>query len=154
MIRHKNIEVTIGMFILLAFTALIFVIVQTTSFNIESRGQRYELIADFEDATGLKPKAPIRIAGVKIGEVKDVSLDTETYRAKTTLLIFNKDIHIPKDSSISILTEGILGAKYTQITPGFEEDTLQNQDVITKTYSGIILENILGQAINSLSSKD
>ena len=154
MIRHKNIEVTIGMFILLAFTALIFVIVQTTSFNIESRGQRYELIADFEDATGLKPKAPIRIAGVKIGEVKDVSLDTETYRAKTTLLIFNKDIHIPKDSSISILTEGILGAKYTQITPGFEEDALQNQDVITKTYSGIILENILGQAINSLSSKD
>ena len=154
MIRHKNIEVTIGMFILLAFTALIFVIVQTTSFNIESRGQRYELIADFEDATGLKPKAPIRIAGVKIGEVKDVSLDKETFRAKTTLLIFNKDIHIPKDSSISILTEGILGAKYTQITPGFEEDALQNQDVITKTYSGIILENILGQAINSLSSKD
>lgn len=154
MIRYKNIEITIGIFMMLAFTALLFVTVQTTSFSIESKNRSYSLTARFDDATGLRKKAPVRIAGVKIGELQAITLDDETYQAITQVIIYDKKVKIPQDSSISILTEGILGSKYVQITPGYSEKMLGNGDSIEKTYSGIILENILSQALAAFTTKE
>ncbi len=154
MIRYKNIEITIGIFMMLAFTALLFVTVQTTSFSIESKNRSYSLTASFDDASGLRKKAPVRIAGVKIGELQAITLDEETYQAITQVIIYDKTVKIPQDSSISILTEGILGSKYVQITPGYSEKMLTNGDTIEKTYSGIILENILSQALAAFTTKE
>ncbi|MEC8063335.1 MAG: outer membrane lipid asymmetry maintenance protein MlaD [Pseudomonadota bacterium] len=154
MIRHKNMEITIGMFTMLALTSLLFLIVQTTSFSTDTKGLRYHILADFDDATGLKPKAPVRIAGVKVGEVRSVNLEKDTYFAQVDIIIYDKGFKIPRDSTISILTEGILGSKYAQIKPGFDEKMLHNGDKIAKTYSGIILENLIGQAIGALTNKD
>lgn len=154
MIRYKNIEVTIGLFMILAFTALIFVTVQTTSFSMENKDSSYFLRAKFDDASGLRKKAPVRIAGVKIGEIQHIKLDETTYQADTQVIIYDKNVQIPQDSSISILTEGILGSKYVQISPGYDEAMLKDGDTIAKTYSGIILENILSQAITAFTSKE
>ena len=139
---------------MLAFTALLFVTVQTTSFSIENKNRSYSLTAKFDDATGLRKKAPVRIAGVKIGELQAIVLDDDTYQAITQIIIYDKKVKIPQDSAISILTEGILGSKYVQINPGFSDQMLENGDHIDKTYSGIILENILSQALAAFTTKE
>ena len=139
---------------MLAFTALLFVTVQTTSFSIENKNRSYSLTAKFDAATGLRKKAPVRIAGVKIGELQAIVLDDDTYQAITQIIIYDKKVKIPQDSAISILTEGILGSKYVQINPGFSDQMLENGDHIDKTYSGIILENILSQALAAFTTKE
>lgn len=154
MIRYKSTEITVGMFIILAFTCLLFVTVQTTSFSIEGKNDSYILKASFENVSGLKNKAPVRIAGVKIGEVSNIVLNIETYQADTDILIYNKNTNIPIDSSISILTEGLLGAKYASINPGYGEKSLTPNSEIQKTYSGVVLESIISKALAAFTSKE
>ncbi len=153
MTRYKNIEITIGLFFILALSALLFITVHTTNFNLKTQSDNYKLRANFENINGLSVQAPIRIGGVKIGEVDRITLNPDNYLAEVSLIIFNKEIEIPDDSSISILTEGLLGNKYAAITPGFSDIALQNNEFIKKTYPAIVFERVLGQAISYISSK-
>ena len=154
MIRHKNIEITIGIFFLLAFTALLFITIQTTNMHFETHNLNYLLHAKFENINGLKSKAPVRIGGVKIGEVQKIRLNPENFLAEVSFLIYNKEIQIPTDSSVSILTEGLLGSKFISITPGLSDQALQNNEFMKKTYPAIVFERILSQAIAYISSKE
>ena len=75
-------------------SSLDFVTIQTTSFSIEGKNDSYILKASFENVSGLKNKAPVRIAGVKIGEVSNIVLNIETYQADTDILIYNKNTKV------------------------------------------------------------
>lgn len=110
--------------------------------------QGYGLFANFDEAAGLKPRAPIRIAGVQVGEVESVSL-TDQYQARVKLRINSKEVVLPKDTSAHIFTEGLLGVRYIALFPGYDDVSLVNNDEIDHTSSGFVLENLIGQVMVS-----
>ncbi len=154
MLREKNSEFSVGLFVLLAFFALLFVTIQTTSFNFKPSNTAYELKASFADINGLSPKAPVRIAGVKIGEITNIALNPETYQADVTLMIYSQSVQIPVDSIISIFTEGVVGSKFASIEPGFENEMLKNNGVIAKSKPSYAIEQVINEAIAMFATKE
>ena len=152
MAREKNSELSVGLFILVAFFALLFVTVQTSSLNFKSQQDAYKLRASFTDINGLRIKAPVRIAGV--GEVTTIKLNQETYQADIAIVIYDSHIQIPKDSMISIMTEGVVGSKYIAIEPGFENTMLTNDNVIEKSIPSLSVEQVINQAIAAFTAKE
>jgi len=138
-----------------AFAVLAINVSGLTDF-ISTKG--YHVSAEFTNIGGLKVRAPVTVAGVKIGEVTNIELQPEQLNAKVTMLL-NKNRQIPyEDSSARILTEGLLGSNYISIIPGFEDADpqhpyLKDGDVIAKTQEAIILENLIGQLLFSINKK-
>ena len=153
MLREKNSELSVGLFMLIAFFALLFVTVQTSSLNFKNQSAAYSLSASFIDINGLRAKAPVRIAGVKIGEVQSIVLNKSTYQADINVTIYSKQVEIPKDSTISILTEGVVGSKFISIEPGFDNTMLTNNSVIEKTKPSLSVEQVINQAIAAFTSQ-
>ena len=85
----------------------------------------YRVSAEFDNIGSLKERAPVRIAGVKVGQIEKIELQNQHFKAKVTLLINKKDNNLPTDTSASILTEGLLGSNYISLTPGFETESLR-----------------------------
>lgn len=104
----------------------------------------YKVIAEFENIGDLKPRAPVTIAGVRIGEVVAIILNPKTYRAQVQMHINGKD-NVPTDSSASIVTAGLLGANYVALTPGFDELFLKDGSIIADTHPALQLETMIGQ---------
>ncbi len=156
--KRYGYEGIVGIFVLLgiiAFIALAFKVSGLTHW-VDSKG--YDVTAEFINIGNLKVRAPIAIAGVRIGEVKSITLDPDSFYANVTLHIENEAINIPlKGTSVRILTEGLLGANYLSIEPGYGEEEGQKQlylkegDSIEKTQPAMILEDILGQLIFSIN---
>jgi phospholipid/cholesterol/gamma-HCH transport system substrate-binding protein len=142
----KSIEVLVGLFVLLGMGALVFLALKAA--NLASFGQHkgYTVSAKFDNIGGLKPRAPVRSAGVTVGRVKSISLDPKTYQGLVRLEIDNH-IKFPKDTSAKILTSGLLGDQYIGLEPGAEEKELADRDVIKQTQSAVVLENLIGQLI-------
>ena len=107
----------------------------------------YTLSARFEDVTGLTQRAVIRMSGVIIGEVESIKIIPSAYNALVKIRLYDEKLQIPKDSSAGIYTEGILGAKYVSITPGYSEIYLGDGEEIVRTQSAVILENLLSKAM-------
>ena len=108
-------------------------------------GDYYTVTAEFDNIGNLKIRAPVSLSGVPIGQVSGIVIDKNNFRALVTLQL-NKAVNtLPIDTSASILTQGILGANYISLTPGFEENSLKNGDRIETTRSALILENLIGQ---------
>jgi phospholipid/cholesterol/gamma-HCH transport system substrate-binding protein len=144
--NKKSIEVLVGLFVLLGMAALVFLALKAA--NLASFGQHkgYTVSAKFDNIGGLKPRAPVRSAGVTVGRVKSISLDPKTYQGLVRLEIDNH-VKFPKDTSAKILTSGLLGDQYIGLEPGAEEKELADRDVIKQTQSAVVLENLIGQLI-------
>jgi phospholipid/cholesterol/gamma-HCH transport system substrate-binding protein len=142
----KGIETLVGLFVLLGMAGALFLSLKAA--NLASFGERkgYTVSAKFDNIGGLKPRAPVRSAGVTIGRVKRISLDPKTYQGLVTMEI-DEHIRFPKDSSAKILTSGLLGDQYIGLEPGADEKELAGGDVIRQTQSAVVLENLIGQMI-------
>jgi phospholipid/cholesterol/gamma-HCH transport system substrate-binding protein len=142
----RSIETLVGLFVLLGMAALVFLALKAA--NLASFGEHkgYTVSAKFDNIGGLKPRAPVRSAGVTVGRVKSISLDAKTYQGLVRMEIDNH-IKFPKDSSAKILTAGLLGDQYIGIEPGADEKELADRDVIRQTQSAVVLENLIGQLI-------
>jgi phospholipid/cholesterol/gamma-HCH transport system substrate-binding protein len=142
----KSIEVMVGLFVLLGMAALVFLALKAA--NLASFGQHkgYTVSAKFDNIGGLKPRAPVRSAGVTVGRVKSISLDQKTFQGLVRLEIDNH-VKFPKDTSAKILTSGLLGDQYIGLEPGADEKELADRDVIRQTQSAVVLENLIGQLI-------
>lgn len=152
--RHYTIEVIVGVFLIAAFAALMVLAFWVSGLTSMGSGDYYRVYADFDNIGGLKVRAPVSIGGVRIGKVGRVILDPKSFRARVTLLV-DKHVHdIPDDSSASILTQGLLGANYISISPGFDDQPLKGGDTIQNTNSALILESILGQLIYKVTGGD
>ena len=104
-------------------------------------------------------RAPVTVAGVKIGEVTNIELQPNQLNAKVTMML-SRDKKIPyEDASARILTEGLLGSNYVSIVPGFDDEEnkdhpyLRGGDEIAKTQEAVILENLIGQLIFNVNKK-
>lgn len=151
--QEKWVNVSVGLFILLGISAFLFLILKVSAVDTWMSGNTYEIMADFTNIGNLKTHAPVRISGVKIGEVSQVQLAPDLNSARVSLLL-NRDIQIPyEDVSARILTEGLLGSNYISIVPGFDDSEnkdhlyLKAGDWIHKTQEAMILENLIGQLL-------
>ena len=114
--KENKLEVIIGAVVLAVALGFIVFIYQTTSLSL-SNSKHYNLVADFRSADGIHVGTDVRLAGVKVGTVSDLSLNVETYRAEAKLAIENQ-IDIPDDSALTVSSEGLLGGNFIEIVPG------------------------------------
>jgi phospholipid/cholesterol/gamma-HCH transport system substrate-binding protein len=144
--NKKSIEIMVGLFVLLGIAGLLFLALKAA--NLASFGQHegYVVRARFDNIGGLKPRAPVRSAGVTVGRVRSISLDPKTYQGVVRLEIDNH-VKFPKDTSAKILTAGLLGDQYIGLEPGYDEKELVAGDTISQTQSAVVLENLIGQLI-------
>ena len=105
----------------------------------------------FDQVAGLKAKAPVDIAGVRVGQVSSISLD-ETFRARVNLDL-DSTLKLPVDSSAAIVTAGILGDRYIQLTPGAEEEVLKPGEQIPYTENAMVLERLIGKFLVNVGEK-
>jgi len=142
--QNRVVETYVGLFILLAIAGLVFLAFKVSGLSNSHYASGYTLTAPFDTIGSLKVRAPVKIAGVAIGRVTDITLDKQTYRATVTMVI-NAEYSIPTDSNVSIYTEGLLGSNYLNITPGYDKTMFKNGDEITQTTSALVLERLIGQ---------
>jgi phospholipid/cholesterol/gamma-HCH transport system substrate-binding protein len=139
-----NLEILVGLFVLLGAAALLFVALKAANLASFSNGDTYTLTARFDNIGGLKARAPVRSAGVVVGRVTSISLDAKTYQGVVTLAV-NRGVEFPKDSSAKILTAGLLGDQYIGLEAGGDTANLKEGDTIKQTQSAVVLENLIGQ---------
>lgn len=164
MFKRRMIELLVGCFMLLGIFAFIMLALRVSGLTQFSKPNSYAVTADFTNVGGLKVRAPVTIAGVRVGEVSKIELQQGSFNAKVTLSLDSSQSKIPYyDTSARILTEGLLGSNYISIVPGFdtEEDDdnngkgkarfLQQGDSIAKTQEAVILENLIGQLIFNMN---
>lgn len=147
--RKPIVELIVGLFMLVGILALVVLAFRISGLTNYGSGDTYAVTADFDNIGDLKPRAPVTLAGVTVGQVGTIKLDSKTFRAHVTLLIYARNKDIPTDSSASIFTQGLLGSNYISLTPGFADSNLKNGDHIEVTRSALILENLIGQFLYS-----
>lgn len=157
--KQRYVDISVGLFMLLGILALLMMVFKVSNVADLMSHKEYEVTADFTDIGGLKVRAPVTIAGVRIGEVSRIELQPSELNARVTMRL-RSDKRIPfEDSSARILTEGLIGSNYISIVPGFEDEArndhpyLRNGDVIAKTQEAVILENLIGQLLFNINKK-
>lgn len=164
--RVRHIEIAVGAFMLAGFLAFIILAFKVSGLTSYAGSKTFEISASFDNVGDLKVRAPVTLAGVKIGEVTGIILDPESLSAKVGMRIVAGHNQIPLTSSARILTQGILGSNYIGLTPGFDDDEdeqgedkvkkpkyLHDGSEISDTTSAIILENLIGQLMFNINKK-
>jgi phospholipid/cholesterol/gamma-HCH transport system substrate-binding protein len=147
----KN-DLWVGLFVLLGAAAVLFLALQSANLLSLNFDSTYRVTAQFDNIGGLKPKAALKSAGVVVGRVESITFDDKSFRARVNLAIQNR-YAFPKDSSLKILTAGLLGEQYIGIEAGPDEKLLANGDKISDTQSAIVLENLISQFLYSKAAE-
>ena len=140
-----RIEIGVGAFILMGFACALALAFASTDARGRVGGETYAVKARFANLGELKVRAPVKIAGVKVGEVSDIALDPERYDAVVTMRVARAAGELPSDSSASIYTSGLLGERYVGIAPGGDPEPLGDGGEIVLTQSAIVLEQLIGK---------
>ncbi len=143
-----------GLFILLGFAALAYLATQTTSVANFRQGDTYALKARFTNIGQLKLRAPVKIAGVRIGSVEAIKLEPQRLDALVTLAIDTRYKEIPEDTGASIFTSGLLGDQYVGLQPGGSPEMLRDGDQLILTQSAMQLEDLIGKFLVNDKSSD
>jgi phospholipid/cholesterol/gamma-HCH transport system substrate-binding protein len=134
-----------GLFIVLGFAALAYLATQTTSVANTHQGASYTVQAHFANIGQLKERAPVKIAGVRVGQVRSIALDPKLEAADVTLAIDERYSHIPDDSIATIFTSGLLGDQYVGIEYGSSKKDLAEGGTLARTKPAQQLEEMLGK---------
>ena len=150
--QRKSLDLWVGLFVLLGVAALFFLAMKAGNLSSLSFAKTYPVVTRFDNIGGLKPRAPVKSAGVVVGRVGDISFDDTHFQAAVTLQL-NSQYKFPKDSSAKILTSGLLGEQYIGIEPGGDTNNLVAGDKINMTQSAIVLENLISQFLFSKAAE-
>lgn len=145
--RSKN-DIWVGLFVLIGAVAILFLALQSANLLSLSFQKTYQVKAKFDNVGGVKPKAAVRSAGVVVGRVDNIVFDDQTFQAVVTLALESRYV-FPKDSSLKILTSGLLGEQYLGIEAGADDNNLGPGDTISSTQSAVVLENLISQFLFS-----
>lgn len=143
-------EVALGAVVLAV--AIGFVVYLSQSTGLTMGGDSYQIRAGFRTAEGISVGTDVRLAGVKIGAVQDLSLNSETYRAEAVLAIQN-DVLIPDDSALTITSEGLLGGHFVEVMPGASFDYLADGGEIIDTQGSVSLVTLLMKFVSGGSKE-
>lgn len=141
--KNKS-DVWVGLFVLIGAAALVFLALQSANLLSLNFQKTYTVTARFDNIGGLKPKAAVKSAGVVVGRVESITFDDQTFQANVAMNMESRYL-FPKDSSLKILTSGLLGDQYIGIEAGADEHNLAEGDMVTATQSAVVLENLIGQ---------
>lgn len=151
--KRLNLELIVGLFIVLGFAAFVFSALQAANLgNLNVNAHTYTVTARFDNIGGLKPRASVKSAGVVVGRVKSVTFDQETFQAKVEISVDSRYL-FPVDSSLKILTSGLLGEQYIGISAGGEDENWKDGSVAERTQSAVVLENLIGQFLYQSAEK-
>jgi len=143
--RSPTRDFAVGLFVLAGLAAIAYLSFTLGGFSFGTRSG-ITLYASFDQIGGLKPRAPVVVSGVKVGQVKAITLD-KSYRARAELHL-EEGLQLPADSSASIMTSGLLGDQYISLQLGGDDRILQSGDEISFTESAVILERLIGQIVH------
>jgi len=149
----RSIEILVGFFVAIGFVAMFFLSMEVSNLSSVNAEEGYDITASFGNIGSLKERAPVSMAGVKIGRVKNIDFNPETFEAVVTMSIEPKYNQLPADTSASILTAGLLGEQYIGLEPGGEEELLKNGSALEMTQSAVVLEQLIGQFLFNSGSE-
>jgi phospholipid/cholesterol/gamma-HCH transport system substrate-binding protein len=150
--QRKSVDLWVGLFVLLGAAALLFLALKAGNMSSLSFEKTYPVVAKFDNIGGLKPRAPVKSAGVVVGRVEQIAFDDKSFQALVTLQV-QSNYKFPKDSSAKILTSGLLGEQYIGLEPGGDTNNLVAGDKIKMTQSAIVLENLISQFLFSKAAE-
>jgi phospholipid/cholesterol/gamma-HCH transport system substrate-binding protein len=153
MINRKSLELWVGMFMAAGILALAMLAFKVGNLTTADVVDGYQVKANFDNVGGLKVKAAVTVAGVRVGRVTGIAFDSSKYQAIVTMDIDGQYKNIPVDSTANILTSGLLGDQYIGVEPGGEETYLKDGDTILRTQSALVLEKLVGQVIFNKASE-
>ena len=148
--RSKN-DVWVGLFVMLGLAAVLFLALKSANLLQINWAADYKVSAKFDNIGGLKSGAAVKSSGVVVGRVESIVFDDGAYQARV-ILALDKRYAFPKDSSLKILTSGLLGEQYVGIVAGADEKNLAAGDNIGSTQSAVVLENLISQFLYSKAS--
>jgi phospholipid/cholesterol/gamma-HCH transport system substrate-binding protein len=149
----RTVEISTGLFVLLGFASLFFLVTQITNRELAINGKSYGVTAQFENVGSLKAGAAVSMAGVTVGRVESIGFDQSVYKAVVHMRISSAYDRIPKDSDASIMTSGLLGGQYVGITAGGSEEFLKQGDRIELVQDALVLENFINQMVATFSRR-
>ena len=146
--ERTTLDLWVGIFVVAGIAALVVLAMKVGNLSTYNGSESYQLQAYFSNIGGLKAQASIKSSGVLVGRVTGISLDTERYEAKVTMNI-DKRYLFPKDTFANILTSGLLGEQYIGLVPGGDTESLKAGEVLSKTQSAVVLEDLIGKFLYS-----
>ncbi len=149
--RSKN-DIWVGLFVVIGLVALLFLSLQSANLMSVNWQKSYTISANFDNIGGLKKQAAVKSAGVVVGRVESITFDDKAYQARVNMAL-DERFAFPKDSSLKILTSGLLGEQYIGIEAGAEADNLKAGDKVQSTQSAVVLENLISQFLYSKASE-
>lgn len=149
MSTSKNrVDLAVGVFLLLAFATLMVLAISSTNGRLPVLdAASYKVTARFSNISELRVRAPVKIGGVRVGEISDIRLDPKTFEAVVTLELGRSAGDIPADSSASIVTAGLLGDRYVRILPGGDPEPLADGDEMLLTQSAVVIEDLISKFV-------
>ncbi len=151
--KRQLLEIIVGLFVVSGFVALLFLSFRVSNLGSDSVVDPYQVNARFDNIGSLKIRAPVTMAGVRIGRVSEIRLDSSSYQAQVTMDISGDFDKLPIDSSASINTQGLLGEQFVSLEPGGQQKYLNDGDRIRLTQSAVVLENLIGQMLFNNSTE-
>jgi phospholipid/cholesterol/gamma-HCH transport system substrate-binding protein len=152
MMERTTIDLWVGIFAAAGAAAIFGLAMKVGNLTTTSIGETYAVTAAFENIGGLKPRAPVKSAGVVVGRVDGIEFDSTNYEAKVTLKL-DKRYPFPKDTFASIYTAGLLGEQYVGLDAGGDTTALKAGDKIMHTQDAVVLEKMISQFLYNKASE-
>ncbi len=150
--ERTTLDLWVGMFVVAGVAALVMLAMKVGNLGTYNVSDTYKVHAYFSNIGGLKPKASIRSAGVLVGRVTAITLDTKRYEANVVMSL-DKRYQFPKDTFANILTSGLLGEQYIGLMPGGDTEMLKNGDQVKQTQSAMVLEDLISKFMYSKAAE-
>jgi phospholipid/cholesterol/gamma-HCH transport system substrate-binding protein len=152
MIRIRTVEISVGAFLVAGALAIVFLVVRVSGINPAAGVDTYTLHARFDEIAGLSRRSKVSMAGVTIGRVTAIAIDSEYGEAIVSMAIDQRIDNLSVDAGARIQTEGILGGRYVSLIPGAEDEYLVDGDTITETQGAFVLENLIGELVTRMGN--
>jgi phospholipid/cholesterol/gamma-HCH transport system substrate-binding protein len=151
--ERSTLDLWVGLFVCAGIGALLVLAMKVGNMaSIGIGNQTYTIFANFDNIGGLKPRAPVKSAGVVVGPVAAIQFDNQRFNARVELTI-DSDYKFPKDTTASILTSGLLGEQYVGLEAGGDSANLANGETVKLTQSAVVLEKLISQFLYSKAAE-
>jgi len=144
--QSKVVETWVGLFVALGMVGLFFMAMKVSNLgDLQTKDNSFKITARFQNAGSLRERAPVSMAGVRVGRVSAIHFDKETYEAVVEMRIDPEYDTIPTDTTANVLTAGLLGEQYIGLSAGGSDEFLKNGDEIELTQSALVLEEVISR---------
>jgi phospholipid/cholesterol/gamma-HCH transport system substrate-binding protein len=150
--ERSTLDLWVGLFVCAGIGALLILALKVGNASNTISGPSYKVTAQFDNIGGLKPRAPVKSAGVVVGRVDSITFDSERFVARVVLRL-DQDYKFPKDTTASILTSGLLGEQYVGLDAGGDTQNLADGDTLKLTQSAVVLEKLISQFLYSKAAE-